>query len=143
MKKLHIIKIGKNKYYYNKESKQLVNIKNNEDYCIVASKGLLEKIIRPFFLTVNMPTLEEIETLEKRYLEEIYFFVNKNIAWFLERLKSKNEIKKDWLSIFKATSRETYNRSSELDMGLEEESLISSDHIGYLLSILHQSGPDL
>ena len=119
MKKLHIIKIGKNKYYYNKESKQLVNIKNNEDYCIVASKGLLEKIIRPFFLTVNMPTLEEIETLEKRYLEEIYFFVNKNIAWFLERLKSKNEIKKDWLSIFKQTSRETYNRSSELDMGAE------------------------
>ena len=62
---------------------------------------------------------KEIESLEKRYLEEIYFFVNKNIAWFLERLKSKNEIKKDWLQIFKTTSREDYDKASELDKGAE------------------------
>ena len=62
---------------------------------------------------------KEIESIEKRYLEEIYFFVNKNIAWFLERLKSKNEIKKDWLHIFKITSREAYDKASELDKGTE------------------------
>lgn len=38
---------------------------------------------------------KEIESLEKRYFDEIAFFVEKNIHWFLERLKSKNEIKKD------------------------------------------------
>ena len=62
---------------------------------------------------------QEIEYLEKRYLEEIYFFINKNIAWFLERLKSKNEIKKDWLHAFKTTSRESYDKASELDKGAE------------------------
>ena len=62
---------------------------------------------------------KEIELIEKRYFEEIYFFVNKNLAWFLERLKSKNEIKKDWLKIFKTTSREAYYKSSELDKGAE------------------------
>lgn len=62
---------------------------------------------------------KEIESLEKRYLEEIYFFVNKNITWFLERLKSKNEIKKDWLHIFKVTSREAYDKASEIDKGAE------------------------
>lgn len=62
---------------------------------------------------------KEIELIEKRYFEDIYFFVNKNLAWFLERLKSKNEIKKDWLKIFKTTSREAYNKSSELDKGAE------------------------
>lgn len=61
----------------------------------------------------------EIESLEKRYLEEIAFFVDKNIQWFLERLKSKNEIKKDWLQIFKKTCREEYEQSSELDTGAE------------------------
>ena len=62
---------------------------------------------------------KEIEILEKRYLEEIYFFLSKNIAWFLERLKSKNEIKKDWLNAFKTTSREAYDKASELDKGAE------------------------
>lgn len=62
---------------------------------------------------------QEIELIEKRYLEEIKFFVDKNLQWFLERLKSKNEIKKDWLKIFKKTSREAYDKSSELDRGAE------------------------
>jgi hypothetical protein len=62
---------------------------------------------------------KEIETLEKRYFDEIAFFVDKNIHWFLERLKSKNEIKKDWLHIFKTTSREAYDKASELDKGAE------------------------
>lgn len=61
----------------------------------------------------------EIETLEQRYLEEICFFVRNNIHWFLERLKSKNEIKQDWLNTFKATCREAYGQSSELDTGAE------------------------
>lgn len=38
---------------------------------------------------------KEIESIEKRYFEEIYFFVNKNLSLFLERLKSKKEIKKE------------------------------------------------
>ena len=62
---------------------------------------------------------EKIELIENRYFKEIYFFVEKNLAWFLERLKSKNEIKKDWLGVFKATSREAYDKSSELDIGAE------------------------
>lgn len=62
---------------------------------------------------------KEIETIEKRYLEEIYFFVNKNLAWLLERLESKNKIKKDWLRIFKITSREAYDKASELNKGAE------------------------
>lgn len=64
-------------------------------------------------------TPKEIEELEKRYFEEISFFVGKNISWFLERLKSKNEIKDDWLSIFKKTVRAGHNQSSELDTGAE------------------------
>ncbi|PIN92227.1 hypothetical protein COU55_02050 [Candidatus Pacearchaeota archaeon CG10_big_fil_rev_8_21_14_0_10_31_59] len=63
--------------------------------------------------------VKDIEALEKRYFDEIAFFVDKNIQWFLERLKSKNEIKKDWLKIFKATSREAYDKASELDKGAE------------------------
>ena len=45
MKNLSIVKIGRKEYYYNRKSKQLINIKNPKDYCIVASKGLLEKVI--------------------------------------------------------------------------------------------------
>ncbi len=52
----------------------------------------------------------EIEEIEKKYFDEISFFINKNISWFLERLKSKNEIKQDWLSIFKKTCREKYDK---------------------------------
>lgn len=63
--------------------------------------------------------LEKIECIEKRYLDEIEFFIIKNLPWFLERLKSKNEIKSDWLNIFKKTCRESYNQSSELDTGAE------------------------
>lgn len=62
---------------------------------------------------------QDIELVEKRYFDEICFFVEKNIVWFVERLKSKNEIKKDWLHFFKATSREAYNEASELDKGAE------------------------
>jgi len=61
----------------------------------------------------------EIEKLEKRYLDDLVFFIKDNIHWLLERLKSKNEIKSDWLHIFKATSREAYNKASELDKGAE------------------------
>lgn len=64
-------------------------------------------------------TLQEIEFLEKRYLDDIAFFINKDIAWLLQRLKSKNEIKQDWIDIFKKTSRESYDRASELDKGAE------------------------
>jgi hypothetical protein len=66
-----------------------------------------------------MFTSQEIEDIEKRYFSEIAFFIDKNLDWFLDRLKSKNEIKKDWLEIFKKTSRKTHNRSSELDTGAE------------------------
>jgi hypothetical protein len=62
---------------------------------------------------------KDIELLEKRYFDEIAFFVDKNIHWFLERLKSKNEIKKDWLHLFKKTCRQGYDKSSELDIGAE------------------------
>jgi len=62
---------------------------------------------------------DEIELLEKKYLDEIYFFMNKNITWLLERLKSKNEIKKDWLNVFKITSRKNYKNPSELNIGAE------------------------
>ena len=62
---------------------------------------------------------EDIELLEKRYFDEIAFFLDKNTHWFIERLKSKNEIKKDWLSIFKKTCRDKYEKSSELDIGAE------------------------
>ena len=57
-------------------------------------------------------TPQAIESLEKRYLDEIAFFISKQLAWFLERLKSKNEIKADWLKIFKTTSREAYERAN-------------------------------
>lgn len=63
--------------------------------------------------------LECIETFEKRYLEEIYFFLSNTRPFFLERLKSRNEIKKDWVDIFRATSRESYDQASELDKGAE------------------------
>ncbi len=62
---------------------------------------------------------KEIESIEKRYFEEIYFFVDKNLSFFLERLKSKNEIKNDWLKIFKITSRAAYKKASELNKGAE------------------------
>jgi hypothetical protein len=63
--------------------------------------------------------LKEVEEIEHRYLEEINFFLISNLDWFLKRLKSKNEIKNDWLNIFKKTSRESYDKSSELDTGAE------------------------
>lgn len=63
--------------------------------------------------------LQQIEELEKRYLDDITFFIDKYILWFLERLKSKNEIKRDWLDIFKTTSREAYGKASELNKGAE------------------------
>lgn len=66
-----------------------------------------------------MPTSREIEEIEKRYFDDISFFINNNLIWFLDRLKSKNEIKNDWLNVFKITSREAYNQSSELDLGAE------------------------
>ncbi|MEM3370309.1 MAG: hypothetical protein QW471_01260 [Candidatus Woesearchaeota archaeon] len=62
---------------------------------------------------------KDIETVEKRYFDEIAFFIDKNIQWVLERLKSKNEIKEDWLQTFKKTCREAYEESSELDVGAE------------------------
>jgi len=62
---------------------------------------------------------KEIELIEKRYFDEICFFLYKNITLFLEGLKSKNEIKNDWLRIFKTTSRKAYEKSSELDKGAE------------------------
>lgn len=61
----------------------------------------------------------QIEEIEKRYLDELDFFIKERLALFLERLKSKNKIKKDWLSVFKATSREAYDRASELDKGAQ------------------------
>jgi len=83
---------------------------------------------------------QEIELFENGYFEQIYFIFSKNLPWFLERLKSRNEIKKDWLQIFKTTSRETYNKSSELDRGAErivynlfgryEKFLVNSSPIG-------------
>jgi len=66
-----------------------------------------------------MKSLKEIEELEKRYFDDLSFFIGHNISWLLERLKSKNEIKGDWLETFKKTSRESYNKSSELDTGAE------------------------
>jgi len=66
-----------------------------------------------------MLNAKEIEELEKRYLNDLVFFIKNNLPWLLERLKSKNEIKSDWLHIFKVTSREAYNKASELDKGAE------------------------
>ncbi|MFH1956210.1 MAG: hypothetical protein ABIJ28_00990 [Patescibacteria group bacterium] len=62
---------------------------------------------------------KEIELIEKRYLDEIVFFIDEYLDLFLKRLKSKNEIKKDWLQVFKKTSREKYDKASELDKGAE------------------------
>ena len=62
---------------------------------------------------------QDIENLEKRYLEEMSFFIDKNIHLFLNGLRSKNEIKKDWIGFFKKTCREKYEKSSELDTGAE------------------------
>jgi len=62
---------------------------------------------------------KDIELLEKRYLDEIAFFIDKNLQWFLDRLKSKNEIKKDWLQTFKKTCRDNYEKASELNVGAE------------------------
>ena len=64
-------------------------------------------------------TQKRIEEIEKRYFDGISSFINEHINDFLERLKSKNKIKSDWLSIFKATSREAHNRASELNKGAE------------------------
>ena len=66
-----------------------------------------------------MVTPIEIETLELKYFEDIYKFLSKNLNWILERIRSKNEIKTDWLDVFKKTGRETYDKSSELDTGAE------------------------
>lgn len=62
---------------------------------------------------------EQIEIIEKKYLEKIFLIFSTNISWFLNRLKSRNEIKKDWLQIFKTTSRVAYNKATELDKGAE------------------------
>lgn len=62
---------------------------------------------------------QEIEIIEQKYLEKISLLFSENISWFLERLKSKNEIKEDWLHIFKTTSRVAYNKATELDKGAE------------------------
>lgn len=61
----------------------------------------------------------EIERKEEEYLNHIEFFARQNLSWLLGRLKSKNEIKSDWIDIFKATAREKYEKSSELDVGAE------------------------
>jgi hypothetical protein len=61
---------------------------------------------------------KEIELIEKRYFDEISFFIDKSLIWFLERLKSKNEIKGDWLEVFQI-SKKAYANPSELDMGAE------------------------
>lgn len=37
----------------------------------------------------------------------------------MARLKSKDDIKEDWINIFKKTAREGYDKSSELDIGTE------------------------
>jgi hypothetical protein len=63
--------------------------------------------------------LREIELIEKRYFDDIIFFVNQNIQFLLERLKSKNIIKSDWLNIFRTTCREDYDKASELNKGAE------------------------
>ena len=64
-------------------------------------------------------TPKEIEILEKRYFDEIIFLVNNQLPWILERLNSKNEIKADWVDVFKKAGRKDYNKSSELDTGAE------------------------
>lgn len=52
-------------------------------------------------------------------MNEIEFFVQQNISWILERLKSKDDIRKDWINIFKKTARKGYDCASELDIGTE------------------------
>jgi hypothetical protein len=62
---------------------------------------------------------KDIEKKEFEYLNQTEYFINENLEWILKRLKSKNEIKKDWIKIFKATARESYDKASELDVGAE------------------------
>lgn len=62
---------------------------------------------------------EAIEQKEEEYLNQIEYFIKDNLDWILKRLKSKNEIKNDWINIFKATAREAYDKASELDVGAE------------------------
>ncbi|MCX8197872.1 MAG: hypothetical protein N3F07_01615 [Candidatus Micrarchaeota archaeon] len=87
-----------------------------------------------------------IEVLEKKYLDNFEAFLVKNRQWFLDRLKSKNEIKKDWLKSFKETCRRNYENSSELDTGAErvihnlfgrysEESVSKSNEYKKLLAV--------
>jgi len=61
----------------------------------------------------------DIEEKEYNYLHHVEYFIKNNLKWILDRLKSKNEIKRDWIKIFKATAREKYDRASELDVGAE------------------------
>ena len=61
----------------------------------------------------------DIETREMDYLNQIEFFTKSNLSWILDRLKSKNQIKSDWIDIFKTTARESYDKASELDVGAE------------------------
>ena len=62
---------------------------------------------------------KSIEELENKYLLKMYEFLKKNIDFIIKRLNSKNEIKKDWIDLFKLTARENYNGASELDLGAE------------------------
>ena len=61
----------------------------------------------------------DIENKELEYFNQIEYFIKDNLDWLLRRLKSKNEIKKDWINIFKTTAREAYDKASELDVGAE------------------------
>jgi len=61
----------------------------------------------------------EIEQIEKRYFEDIAFFLNNSMSTIINGLKSKNDIKENWVDIFKSTCRESYNNASELDKGGE------------------------
>lgn len=62
---------------------------------------------------------QDIEKKEFDYLNQINYFTKCNLEWILQRLKSKNEIKTDWIDIFKTTAREEYDKASELDVGAE------------------------
>ena len=61
----------------------------------------------------------DIENKEFDYFNQIEFFIKNNLDWILQRLNSKNEIKNDWINIFKTTAREAYDKASELDVGAE------------------------
>jgi len=61
----------------------------------------------------------DIERKEYNYLQHVEYFIKNNLEWILDRLKSKNETKIDWIKIFKATAREEYDQASELDVGAE------------------------